>query len=94
MGCVWVYMQKVELRHRWEYGDEKTGINWLNGKRSLIPWGSKSADLENKFLFVKHENTQINLNREDFKSCLWKQTVNVGTVQNKYWQKMPEFTQK
>ena len=26
MGCVWVYMQKVELRHWWEYGDEKTGI--------------------------------------------------------------------
>ena len=39
MGCVWVSMQKVELRHWWEYGDEKTGINWLNEKRSLIPWG-------------------------------------------------------
>ena len=24
---VWVYMQKVELHHWWEYGDEKTGIN-------------------------------------------------------------------
>ena len=22
-----VYMQKIELRHWWEYGDEKTGIN-------------------------------------------------------------------
>ena len=30
MGCVWVYTQKVELRCWWEYGDEKTGINWLN----------------------------------------------------------------
>ena len=39
MGCVWVYMQKVELRHWWEYGNEKTGINQLNEKRSLISWG-------------------------------------------------------
>ena len=92
--CVGLYAEIGVTPSRWEYGDEKTGINWLNGKRSLIPWGLKSADLENKFLFVKHENTQINLNREDFKSCLWKQTVYVGTVQNKYWQKMPEFTQK
>ena len=27
MGCLWVYMQKMELRYRWEYGDEKTRIN-------------------------------------------------------------------
>ena len=92
--CVGLYAESGVTPSRWEYGDEKTGINWLNGKRSLIPWGLKSADLENKFLFVKHENTQINLNREDFKSCLWKQTVYVGTVQNKYWKKMPEFMQK
>ena len=39
VGWVWIYMQKVELRHWWEYGDEKTGINQLNEKRSLIPWG-------------------------------------------------------
>ena len=39
MGCVWVYMQKVELRYWWEYGDEKTGMHQLNEKRSLIPWG-------------------------------------------------------
>ena len=26
--------------------------------------------------------------------CLWKRTVYVETVQNKHWQKMPEFTQK
>ena len=92
--CVGLYAESGVTPSRWEYGDEKTGINWLNGKRSLIPWGLKSADLENKFLFVKHENTQINLNREDFKSYLWKQTVYVGTVQNKDWQKIPEFTQK
>ena len=24
MGCVWVYMEKVELRYWWEYSDEKT----------------------------------------------------------------------
>ena len=30
MGCVWVYMQKVELRYWWEYGDdsEKTFATW------------------------------------------------------------------
>ena len=27
VGCVWVYRQEVELRWRWEYGDEKTRIN-------------------------------------------------------------------
>ena len=30
MDCVWVYMQKVELRHWWEYGDEKTGARFPN----------------------------------------------------------------
>ena len=30
-------MQKKELRYRWEYGDEKVKINWLNEKHSLIP---------------------------------------------------------
>ena len=37
MGCLWVYIQKVELRYWWEYGDEKGGIDWFNEKRSLIP---------------------------------------------------------
>ena len=32
-------MQKVKLRYWWEYGDEKIGINYLNEKRLLIPWG-------------------------------------------------------
>ena len=39
MGCMWVYMQKEELRYWWEYGDKKTRVNYLNEKRSLIPWG-------------------------------------------------------
>ena len=57
MGCVWVSIQKVELRHWWEYGDERTGINlFLN---SLIPWGLRvpiwkincSKTAEQKFIF-------------------------------------------
>ena len=39
MGCLWVYIQKVELRYWWEYGNEKGGIDWFNEKRSLIPGG-------------------------------------------------------
>ena len=39
MGCVWVYMQKMELCYWWEYGDKKTRINKLNEKRLLILWG-------------------------------------------------------
>ena len=39
MGCVGMYMQKMELCYWWEYGDEKTRINQLNEKRPLIPWG-------------------------------------------------------
>ena len=39
MGCLWVYIQKVELRYWWEYGDEKGGIDWFNEKRLLIPGG-------------------------------------------------------
>ena len=27
MGSLWVYMQKMELRYWWEYGDEKTRMN-------------------------------------------------------------------
>ena len=39
MGCVRIYMQKMELCYWWEYGDEKTIINYLHGKHSLILWG-------------------------------------------------------
>ena len=30
-------MQKMELPYWWEYGEEKTSVNKLNEKRSLIP---------------------------------------------------------
>ena len=40
MGCVWVYLQKMDLYYRWEYGDKSTRINWQ----------FKSADLEEKCL--------------------------------------------
>ena len=36
---MWVYMQTMELRYWWKCGDEKTRINQLNEKRSLIPQG-------------------------------------------------------
>ena len=39
LWIVSVYLQKMELRYWWEYGDEKTRINKLNEKHSLIPWG-------------------------------------------------------
>ena len=31
------YMQKMELRYWWEYGDEKERRNKLNENRTLIP---------------------------------------------------------
>ena len=50
VGCVWVYMQKMELHYWREYGDEK--------KKKFGEWKAlvdtvriKSADLEDKFLF-------------------------------------------
>ena len=52
MGCVRVYMQKVELRYWWEYGDEKTRINYLNEKCSLIPWGLRVPIWKLTFLFL------------------------------------------
>ena len=39
LWIVSVYLQKMELRYWWEYGDEKTRINKLNEKHPLIPWG-------------------------------------------------------
>ena len=32
-------MQEMELRYWWEYGDEKTRINQVNEKCSLMLWG-------------------------------------------------------
>ena len=40
-------MKKVELRHWWEYGNEKT-VEWNALVDSM---GIKGADLEDKFLF-------------------------------------------
>ena len=45
MGYVWVYMQKMELRYWWEYGDEK------NNNDIVDTVGIQSADLEEKILF-------------------------------------------
>ena len=38
MGCVCVYVQKVELRYWWEYDDEKTRIKniFLKNTGSLV----------------------------------------------------------
>ena len=44
-------MQKMKLRYQWEYGDEKTRINWLNEKRSLIPWGIREPIWKINFCF-------------------------------------------
>ena len=41
VGFVWLYLQKMELRYWWEYGEEKTITNLLNEKRSLIRWWSR-----------------------------------------------------
>ena len=38
MGCVWVYIQKMKPRYKWEYDIEKKEKYRLNEKRSLIPW--------------------------------------------------------
>ena len=51
MGCVWVYMQKVELRYWWEYGDEKAKIKLVEWKALVDTIGIKSVNLEDKFLF-------------------------------------------
>ena len=41
----------MKLRYQWEYGDEKTRINWLNEKRSLIPWGIREPIWKINFFF-------------------------------------------
>ena len=38
MGCVWVYIQKMKPRYKWEYDIEKKEKYRLNEKCSLIPW--------------------------------------------------------
>jgi len=51
VGCVWVYMEGVELHYWWEHGDEE-------GMNGLVEWGAfldtcgiKSVNLKNKLLF-------------------------------------------
>ena len=51
MGCVWVYMQKVELRHWLEYGNDKNRNKLVEWKARVDSMGIKGADLEDKFLF-------------------------------------------
>ena len=53
MGCAYFYMQKIELRYWWEYGDEKTKINKLNERRSLIPRGFRVLRLSELPMYVK-----------------------------------------
>ena len=50
-NCVYVYVQKMVLRHWSEYGDEKTRINYLNEKRFVDTVKISSAGLKDKFLF-------------------------------------------
>ena len=45
-------MQKIALRYWWEYGDKKTRINYLNERRSLIPWGLRVLQLSELSLDV------------------------------------------
>ena len=51
MGRVCVYMQKMELHHWWELGDEKNQDRLVEWKVLLDTVGIKSADLKDKFLF-------------------------------------------
>ena len=39
MGCVCVYMQKMELHHSRNMVTRKTRKHYLKEKCSLIPWG-------------------------------------------------------
>ena len=51
MGCVWVYVEKVELRYWWEHSDEKNMNKLVEGKAFVNTYGIKSADLKVKLLF-------------------------------------------
>ena len=51
MGCVWVCMQKMELRYWWEYGDEKKKNKLVEWKARVDTMGIKSADFRETFLF-------------------------------------------
>ena len=52
MGCVCVYMQKMELRYQWEYGTEKNKNKFIERKAFIDTVGIKSDDLKkDKFCF-------------------------------------------
>ena len=68
MVCVWVYMQKVELRHLLEYGEEKTAINQLNEKRSLIPWGLRENPR------IREHLHDVERNDEDASKPSWRKS--------------------
>ena len=52
MGCVCVYMQKMELRYQWEYGTEKNKNKFIERKAFVDTVGIKSDDLKkDKFCF-------------------------------------------
>ena len=51
MGCVWVYMERVELRYWLERSDEKNMNKLVEWKAFVDTYGIKSADLKNKLLF-------------------------------------------
>jgi len=51
MGCVCVYMEKVELRYWWEHSDKKNMNKLVEWKAFVDTYEIKSADLKNKLLF-------------------------------------------
>jgi len=51
MGCVWVSMEKVELRYWWKHSDEKNMNKLVEWKAFVDTYGIKSADLKNALLF-------------------------------------------
>ena len=51
MGCVWVYMEKVELRYWLEHSDEKNMNKLVEWKAFVDTYGIKSADLSGQFTF-------------------------------------------
>ena len=50
MGCVCVYMQKMELRYGREHGNEKKKDKLVEWKAFVDTAGTKSANLQGKFL--------------------------------------------
>ena len=51
VGFVWLYLQKMELRYWWEYGEEKKNNKFVEWKALVDTVVIKSVDLKDKFLF-------------------------------------------